>query len=199
MDLSTFLCQFSLSGDTESLWKVDKLRSETYNQHTLSTAFSCAKVDTSLFYLVLMFITFIAYTLSQGFLLESKPEEAAAVIQLICQVSPKPRRFREFRFANMCLSLTLQTYGDDKKSAVLTEFKKLVNEWHVDVIRHLLCLLTLKPRVYVLISLLCIMLEQALGDSLESVIPSMVNVLLSSGLNVSVDLDELYKKDALLS
>nr|VDD03696.1 unnamed protein product [Brassica rapa] len=58
-------------GDTESLWKVDKLRSETYNQHTLSTAFSCAK----------------------GFLLESKPEEAAAVIQLICQ-----------------------TYGDDKKN-----------------------------------------------------------------------------------
>ncbi|XP_013601296.1 PREDICTED: uncharacterized protein LOC106308711 [Brassica oleracea var. oleracea] len=29
-------------GNTESLWKVDKLRSETYNQHTLSTAFSCA-------------------------------------------------------------------------------------------------------------------------------------------------------------
>lgn len=43
------------------------------------------------------------------------------------------------------------------------------------------------------------MLEQALADSLKSVIPSMVNVLLSSGLNVSVDLDESYKKDALLS
>ncbi|RID50055.1 hypothetical protein BRARA_H00811 [Brassica rapa] len=107
-------------GDTESLWKVDKLRSETYNQHTLSTAFSCAK----------------------GFLLESKPEEAAAVIQLICQ--------------------------------------KLVNEWPVEVIR-----------------------PQAEEDKKiirrQSVIPSMVNALLSSGLNVSVDLDELYKKDDLLS
>uniref|UniRef100_A0A0D3DM04 Uncharacterized protein n=1 Tax=Brassica oleracea var. oleracea TaxID=109376 RepID=A0A0D3DM04_BRAOL len=60
----------------------------------------------------------------QGFVIESKPEEAAAVIQLICQ---------------------------------------------------------------------------ALADSLKSVIPSMVNALLSSGLNVSMDLDELYKKDDLLS
>lgn len=59
--------------------------------------------------------------------------------------------------------------------------------------------LTPKPRVYILISLLCIMLEQALADSLKSVIPSMVNALLSSGLNVSMDLDELYKKDDLLS
>ncbi|KAL0754023.1 hypothetical protein Bca101_091691 [Brassica carinata] len=39
----------------------------------------------------------------------------------------------------------------------------------------------------------------ALADSLKSVIPSMVNALLSSGLNVRVDLDELYKKDDLLS
>ncbi|KAF3571493.1 hypothetical protein F2Q69_00059963 [Brassica cretica] len=37
----------------------------------------------------------------------------------------------------------------------------------------------------------------ALADSLKSVIPSMVNALLSSGLNVRVDLDELYKKDDL--
>ncbi|XP_022564335.2 uncharacterized protein LOC106407839, partial [Brassica napus] len=124
-------------GNTESLWKVDKLRSETYNQHTLSTAFSCAK----------------------GFVIESKPEEAAAVIQLICQVSP-----------------------NDKKSVVSTEFKKLVNEWPVEVIRR--------------------QAEEdkkALADSLKSVIPSMVNALLSSGLNVSMDLDELYKKDDLLS
>ncbi|KAJ4881187.1 Uncharacterized protein Rs2_38242 [Raphanus sativus] len=65
---------------------------------------------------------------------------------------------------------------------MVTEFKKLVNEWPVEVIRH--------------------QAEEdkkALADSLKSVIPSMVNVLLSSGLNVSVDLDESYKKDALLS
>ncbi|CAH8320536.1 unnamed protein product [Eruca vesicaria subsp. sativa] len=124
-------------GDTESLWKVDKLRSETYNQHTLSTAFSCAK----------------------GFILESKPEEAAAVIQLICQ-----------------------TYGDDKSSAVSTELKKLVNEWPVEVIRR--------------------QAEEdnkALAAALKSVISSMINALLSSGLNFSVDLDELYKREALLS
>lgn len=63
-----------------------------------------------------------------------------------------------------------------------TEFKKLVNEWPVEVIRR--------------------QAEEdkkALADSLKSVIPSMVNALLSSGLNVSMDLDELYKKDDLLS
>ncbi|CAA7057615.1 unnamed protein product [Microthlaspi erraticum] len=125
-------------GDTESLWKVEKLRSETYNQHTLSTAFSCAK----------------------GFLLESKPEEAAAVVQVICQ-----------------------TYRDDKKSVVSTEFKKLVNEWPVDVIRRQ----TEEED------------KKALAASLKSSIPSMVNALLSSGLTVNVDLDELYKNEALLS
>jgi len=41
--------------------------------------------------------------------------------------------------------------------------------------------------------------EQALAASLKSVIPSMVNTLLSSGLKVSVDLDELNKNEALLS
>ncbi|CAA0395371.1 unnamed protein product [Arabidopsis thaliana] len=124
-------------GDTEALWKVDKQRSETYNQHTLSTAFSCAK----------------------GFLLESKPEEAAAVIQIICQA-----------------------YPDEKKSAISTEFEKLVNEWPVDVIKHQ----TDEDK-------------KALAASLKSVIPSMVNTLLSSGLKVSVDLDELNKNEALLS
>uniref|UniRef100_A0A1J3DLC5 Pentatricopeptide repeat-containing protein, mitochondrial n=1 Tax=Noccaea caerulescens TaxID=107243 RepID=A0A1J3DLC5_NOCCA len=79
-------------GDTESLWNVDKLRSESYTQHTLSAAFSCAK----------------------GFLLEQKPEEAAAVIQIIYQ----------------------EAYPDAKKSALETEFKKLVNEWPVDVSKH---------------------------------------------------------------
>ncbi|ESQ47719.1 hypothetical protein EUTSA_v10021000mg [Eutrema salsugineum] len=74
-----------------NLWRVDKLRSETYTQHTLSSAFSCAK----------------------GFLLEHKPEEAAAVIQSICQA-----------------------YPDEKKSALEAEFQKLVNEWPVDVIKH---------------------------------------------------------------
>jgi hypothetical protein len=124
-------------GDTESLWNVDKLRSETYTQHTLSGAFSCAK----------------------GFLLEHKPEEAAAVIQIICQA-----------------------YPDEKKSALEAEFKKLVNEWSVDIIKH--------------------QNEQDKKDvaaSLKSDIPAMVNALVNSGLRVRVDLNELNKNEALLS
>ncbi|CAN6999864.1 unnamed protein product [Brassica rapa subsp. trilocularis] len=124
-------------GDTESLWKVDKLRSETYTQHTLSAAFSCAK----------------------GFLLEHKPEEAAAVIQIICQA-----------------------YPDEKKSALEAEFKKLVNEWPVDVLKH-------QNEED----------KKAVAASLRSDIPAMVNALVKSGLRVSVDLDELNKNEALLS
>lgn len=43
------------------------------------------------------------------------------------------------------------------------------------------------------------MMKQVLAASLKSSIPSMVNALLSSGLTVNVDLDELYKNEALLS
>lgn len=50
----TAFCVNRLSGDTESLWKVDKLRSETYTQHTLSAAFSCAKVKTFLSSLLML-------------------------------------------------------------------------------------------------------------------------------------------------
>lgn len=123
-------------GDTESLWKVDKLRSETYSQHTLSSAFSCAK----------------------GFLLENKPEEAAAAIQVICQ-----------------------TFPDAKKPALAAEFKKLVNEWPVDVIKR-------QQEED----------KKAVAASLKSNIPAMVNDLLNSGLDVNVDLDELNKNEALL-
>ncbi|XP_004296798.1 PREDICTED: uncharacterized protein LOC101296087 [Fragaria vesca subsp. vesca] len=46
-------------GDVESLWEIEKLRSESWKKHTVVSGFSCAK----------------------GLLLEHKPEEAAAVIQ----------------------------------------------------------------------------------------------------------------------
>ncbi|XP_010488160.1 PREDICTED: uncharacterized protein LOC104766043 [Camelina sativa] len=122
-------------GDTESLWNVDKLRSETYTQHTLSGAFSCAK----------------------GFLLEHKPKEAAAVIQIICQA-----------------------YPDEKKSSLEAEFKKLVNEWPVDVIKH-------QNEED----------KKAVVASLKSDIPAMVNALVTSGLRVNVNLDESNKNEAL--
>ncbi|XP_042514849.1 uncharacterized protein LOC122089305 [Macadamia integrifolia] len=53
-------------GDTESLWKIEKLRSDSMKQHTLKSGFSCAK----------------------GLLLERKPESAAAVIQALSQNLP---------------------------------------------------------------------------------------------------------------
>ncbi|KAG7018634.1 hypothetical protein SDJN02_20504 [Cucurbita argyrosperma subsp. argyrosperma] len=50
-------------GDVDCLWKFDRMRSETMEQHTLGTAFSRAK----------------------GLLLERKPEEAAALLHEIYQ------------------------------------------------------------------------------------------------------------------
>lgn len=48
-------------GDTESLWQIEELRSESTQQHTLVSGFSCAK----------------------GLILERKIEDAAAVIQIL--------------------------------------------------------------------------------------------------------------------
>ncbi|CAO2821947.1 unnamed protein product [Amaranthus hypochondriacus] len=60
----------SQRGDLESLWKIEKLRSDMYNQHTIKSGFSCAK----------------------GYLLEKKPESAASVIQAINQSFPDSKR-----------------------------------------------------------------------------------------------------------
>ncbi|KAJ1443565.1 Tetratricopeptide-like helical domain superfamily [Sesbania bispinosa] len=78
-------------GDTESLWKIEKLRSESMKQHTLATGLSCAK----------------------GLLLERKPSEAAAIIQVLNQ-----------------------TLSDAKKSGIKDELQKLVSEWPLEVIKH---------------------------------------------------------------
>ncbi|KAI4345465.1 hypothetical protein L6164_012589 [Bauhinia variegata] len=53
----------SKRGDTESLWKIEKIRSQSMKQHTLATGFSCAK----------------------GLLLERKSSDAATVIQVLNQ------------------------------------------------------------------------------------------------------------------
>lgn len=60
----------SRRGDVESLWKIEKLRSDTYKQHTVKSAFSCAK----------------------GFLLEGKPDSAATVIQIVNQSFPDTKK-----------------------------------------------------------------------------------------------------------
>lgn len=78
-------------GDTEYLWKIEKMRSELYKAHTLKSGLSCSK----------------------GLLLERKPEEAAAVIQVLNQILP-----------------------DSTKANIITELEKLVSEWPSDVIKH---------------------------------------------------------------
>ncbi|XP_022137991.1 uncharacterized protein LOC111009262 [Momordica charantia] len=77
-------------GDVDCLWKFDRMRLETTNQHTLGSAISCAK----------------------GFLLERKPEEAAAIIQKVYKAFP------------------------NSKSDFMVEIENLVNEWPVQVSKH---------------------------------------------------------------
>lgn len=78
-------------GDVESLWKIESLRSQAMKQHSVSTGFSCAK----------------------GFLLEHKPDTAAAIIQVL-----------------------YQTLSDVKRPGIVVELQKLVSEWPLDVIKH---------------------------------------------------------------
>ncbi|KAL3505779.1 hypothetical protein ACH5RR_031161 [Cinchona calisaya] len=78
-------------GDVDSLWKVEKLRSESKKQHTLASGFACAK----------------------GFLLENKPDSAAAVIEGLNQ-----------------------TLSDGKRQGIIPQLQKLVAEWPLEVIKH---------------------------------------------------------------
>ncbi|OMO98420.1 hypothetical protein COLO4_13921 [Corchorus olitorius] len=78
-------------GDTEALWNIEKLRSETLKFHTLTTGISCAK----------------------GLLLESKPEDAATLIQVLNETLP-----------------------ETKKAGIKDEIENLVNEWPSEVIKH---------------------------------------------------------------
>ncbi|PHT43268.1 hypothetical protein CQW23_17293 [Capsicum baccatum] len=52
-------------GDVDTLWKIEKIRSETMKEHSLGSGLPCAK----------------------AFLIDHKPEDAAAVIQLLNQES----------------------------------------------------------------------------------------------------------------
>ncbi|KAL2506701.1 hypothetical protein Adt_22322 [Abeliophyllum distichum] len=78
-------------GDSVSLWKIEKWRSEAMKQHSLATGFSCAK----------------------GFLLERKPENAAAIIHILNQ-----------------------TLSDPKRPGIMVELQKLVSEWPLEVVKH---------------------------------------------------------------
>ncbi|KAK9051407.1 hypothetical protein SSX86_028034 [Deinandra increscens subsp. villosa] len=77
-------------GDVDSLWKIEKVRSSSMKTHTIGSGFSCAK----------------------GFLLERKPEEAAAIIQVVTQTLP-----------------------EGKRPDIMAELEKLVSEWPLEVIK----------------------------------------------------------------
>lgn len=122
-------------GDIETLWKIEKLRSESMKRHTLASGFSCAK----------------------GFLLERKSGDAAAVIQVLNQ-----------------------SLSDAKKSGIMVELQKLVNEWPLEVMRHQ------KEED-----------RKALATSLISDIPAMLSIL-NMGIEARVNVEDLIGKEGIL-
>ncbi|KAL9260826.1 hypothetical protein AKJ16_DCAP26134 [Drosera capensis] len=60
---SAELTRLQWLSDTQSLWEIESLRSKLFEVHSLKSGFSCAK----------------------GFLLERKPDNAAAMIQVLDQ------------------------------------------------------------------------------------------------------------------
>ncbi|KAK4337987.1 hypothetical protein RND71_042474 [Anisodus tanguticus] len=88
--LDTWMEFASKIGDVDALWKIEKIRSETMKEHTLASGLSCAK----------------------GFLIDHKPEDAAAVIQL--------------------LNLTVP---DSRRQNFIVELQKLVADWPLEVIK----------------------------------------------------------------
>ncbi|KAL6657396.1 hypothetical protein ACP70R_005176 [Stipagrostis hirtigluma subsp. patula] len=77
-------------GDSQSIWNINSLRGKSVKHYTLATGFACAK----------------------GFLLERKPESAAAIIKLLHKHLP-----------------------DQKKPFVKDELQKLIAEWPTEVIK----------------------------------------------------------------
>ncbi|KAK4713762.1 hypothetical protein R3W88_019669 [Solanum pinnatisectum] len=77
-------------GDVDALWKIEKIRSEIVKEHTLGSGLSCAK----------------------GFLIDHKPEDAAAVIHLLNQTVP-----------------------DSRRQKFMAELQKLVADWPLEVIK----------------------------------------------------------------
>ncbi|KAL8227866.1 hypothetical protein R6Q57_015450 [Mikania cordata] len=86
----TWMAFAAKQGDVDNLWKIEKLRSGLMKTHTIGSGFSCAK----------------------GFLLERKPEEAAAIIQVVTRTLP-----------------------ERKRSDIMAELEKLVSEWPLEVVK----------------------------------------------------------------
>ncbi|PHU20964.1 putative NADH dehydrogenase [ubiquinone] 1 alpha subcomplex subunit 5, mitochondrial [Capsicum chinense] len=88
--LDTWMEFASKMGDVDCLWKIEKIRSEIMKEHSLGSGLSCAK----------------------AFLIDHKPEDAAAVIQLLNQTVP-----------------------DSRRQKFMVELQKLVEEWPLEVIK----------------------------------------------------------------
>ncbi|TVT99181.1 hypothetical protein EJB05_51108, partial [Eragrostis curvula] len=77
-------------GDSEAIWNINSLRGKSVKHYTLATGFACAK----------------------GFLLDRKPESAAAIIKLLNKHLP-----------------------EQKKPFIKDELQKLIAEWPSEVIK----------------------------------------------------------------
>ncbi|CAL5415787.1 unnamed protein product [Camellia sinensis] len=146
-------------GDVDSLWKIEKLRSESIKQHTLLSGFSCAK----------------------GFLLEHKPENAAAIIQVLNQGKIAGQMEGTNHLLENPMRLQLTTLSDAKKPGIMVELQKLVSEWPSEVIKRQ------KEED-----------RKALAAALQNDIPAMVSALLNLGLAVNVNMEDLTKKEGVL-
>ncbi|XP_019245864.1 PREDICTED: uncharacterized protein LOC109225598 isoform X2 [Nicotiana attenuata] len=88
--LETWMEFASKIGDVDALWKIEKIRSESKKEHTLASGLSCAK----------------------AFLIDHKPGDAAAIIQLLNQTIP-----------------------DSRRQNFMVELQKLVTDWPLEVIK----------------------------------------------------------------
>ncbi|CAA0830795.1 Unknown protein [Striga hermonthica] len=129
-------------GDVESLWKIEKWRSEAMKQHSISTGFSCVK----------------------GLLLERKPDDASAIIQVLYQVN----LYHRFTFSIYCFYV--QTLPDARKSSIAVELQKLVSEWPLDVLKHQ------KEEN-----------KHVTAEALQSDISQLINALQTSGVETNVN------------
>ncbi|XP_010324002.1 uncharacterized protein [Solanum lycopersicum] len=124
-------------GDVDALWKIEKIRSEIMKEHTLGSGLSCAK----------------------GFLIDHKPEDAAAVIHLLNQSVP-----------------------DSRKQKFIAELQKLVADWPLEVIKR-----QKDER------------RKELAATLQHDIPAMLSALSNMGLKLNVDVEDLTRREGILS
>ncbi|GFQ04490.1 hypothetical protein PHJA_002592900 [Phtheirospermum japonicum] len=177
-------------GDVESLWKIENWRSEAMKQHSLSTGFSCAK----------------------GFLLEHKPDGAAAVIQVLYQ-DPKSSKV-DFK----SVEANSETDFDSKKVISLLSFllsplrSSLQSGISVSEYHFYVQTLSDARRSSIAAELQKLVSEwpldvikhqkenrQAFAETLQKDIFTLINALSTLGVDANVNMQEFPAKEAFLS